>query len=155
MAVALVASQPLFNAAQLSLTATGDAPQRGKQLLIVPKEWSTQTRRSAFHLRQVSVMFASHKRPCCSDPWVRLGEQSGHTSSISGDHRGCCAAWSWEPSGWMDWNSSGCGCGGGAEGWQQLLCADIAYPSQPPTNPHIVTAACESPSPKVSQTSSG
>lgn len=116
----------------------------------------------SFHLRQVSVMFALHKRPCCSDPRVRLGERSGHTSSISGDHRRCCAAWSREPSGWvggwMDWNSSGCGCGGGAEGWQQLLCADITYSSQPPhnpPNPPIVTAACESPSPKVSQTSSG
>lgn len=151
MAAALEASQPLFHAAQLSLTATGAAPRRGKQALIVPKEWSEQTSRSAFHLRQVSVMFALHKRPCSSDPRVRRGEQSGHTSSISGDHRGCCAAWSREPSGWMDWNSSGCGCSGSAEGWQQLLCADV----KPPPNPPIVTAACESPSPNLSQTSSG
>lgn len=131
MAAALEASQPLFHAAQLSLTATGAAPRRGKQALIVPKEWSEQTSRSAFHLRQVSVMFALHKRPCSSDPRVRRGEQSGHTSSISGDHRGCCAAWSREPSGWTDWNSSGCGCSGSAEGWQQLLCADV----KPPTHP--------------------
>lgn len=116
MAAALAASQPLFHAVRLSLTTTGASPQRGKQLLIVPKEWSEQTSRSAFYLRQVSVMFVLHKRPCCSDPRVWLGERSDHTSSISGDHRGRCAAWSREPSGWMDWNSSGCGCGGGAEG---------------------------------------
>lgn len=142
MAAAPVASQPLFHAAQLSLTATGAAPQCGKQLLIVPKEWSGQMSRSAFHLRQVSVMFALRKWPCCSDPRVRLGEQSGHTSSISGDHRGCCAAWSREPSGWMDWNSSGYGCGGGAEGWQQLLCADITYPSESPPNPPTHRHCC-------------
>lgn len=132
-----MASQPLFHAVQLSLTATGAAPLRGKQLLIVPKEQSEQTSRSAFHLCQVSVMFALHKRPCCSDPRVVLGVQSGHTSSISGDHRGGYAAWSREPSGWMDWNSSGCGCRGGDEGWQQLLCAGINHPfqSRPPPRP--------------------
>lgn len=127
-----MASLPLFHAVQLSLTTTGAAPQRGKQLLIAPKERSEQTSCSAFHLCQVSVMFALHKRPRCSEPRDGAGVQSGHTSSISGDHRDDFAASSRQPSGWMVWSSSDCGCGGCAEGWQQLLCADINHPHSTP-----------------------
>lgn len=51
--------------------------------------------RSSFHLRQVSVKFRLHKWPRRYDRGF-TAQHSGHTSSISGDHRaalpgGVCA----------------------------------------------------------------